>query len=60
MVILMESRERLKLIARAYRMCGDVVTREGLRVQHHYETGKDPESRDLDAVLREFAREEAK
>ena len=56
----LEPRTRLTLIARAHRFCGDVVTREMLRVQFHYETGKDPESHDLDLVLREFAREVAK
>ena len=57
---MLEPRTRLNLIARAHRFCGDVVTREALRVQFHYETGKDPESHDLDLVLRDFAREVAK
>jgi hypothetical protein len=49
-------RIRLELIAKAHRFCGDIVTREMLRVQFHYETGKDPESRDLDSVLHQFAK----
>ena len=49
----MTDRERLLLIAKANRFCQEVVTRESLRSQFHYETGTDPESRDLDHVLRE-------
>ena len=47
----LEPRVRLQLIAHANRHCNEVVTRESLRVQFHYETGKDPEPRDLDYVL---------
>ena len=53
----LEPRIRLELIAKAHRFCGDIVTRESLRVQFHYETGKDPEARDLDHVLRKLANE---
>jgi hypothetical protein len=47
----LEPRTRLQLIAHANRHCNEVVTRESLRVQFHYETGKDPEPQDLDYVL---------
>ena len=50
-MVTLEPRVRLQLIAHAHRHCGDIVTRENLRVQFRYETGKDPEPRDLDYVL---------
>jgi hypothetical protein len=53
----LEPRIRLELIAKAHRFCGDIVTRESLLVQFHYETGEDPSSSDLDSVLRQFAKE---
>lgn len=44
-------RVRLQLISHANRHCGNVVTRENLRTQYRYETGQDPDPRDLDYVL---------
>lgn len=57
---MIEPRHRLELIAKALRYCGQIVTRELLRVQFHYEVGKDPEPSDLDHVLRQVAREAEK
>ena len=59
MTLSIEPRVRLEPIAKAHRFCGDIVTRESLRVQFHYETGKDPEAQDLNYILRGLARDEA-
>lgn len=53
----LEPRDRLGLIARAFRFSGEIVTREYLRAQYRYETGQEPESRDLDAVIRHLGKE---
>jgi hypothetical protein len=50
-------RERLLLIAKALRHCGEVVDRESLRVQFRRESRAELTAADLDLVLRHVARE---